>query len=92
MSEKSDYSFLTLEMLIGDSLVPSKYAKQDVRLLYSPTNPSHMGFWFASTYGHERITLKDLIEYFGGKPIPDAPENKEAVKQIQALPIAYYIE
>lgn len=74
MQFSSDYSFLTLQMCISTNLVPKKYAGQDVRLLYSRSNPAHMGFWFAYSGGHERYYLKLIKEMgFTGEDLRNLP-------------------
>lgn len=86
-----DGSVVTVEMIMSDNLVPTKYAGQDVRLLYSEDNPVNLGFWLANTYGHERVGLKDLVEYIGGRPYEAGhPENKEIAALIKAMPLAYH--
>jgi hypothetical protein len=81
MRVASDYSFLTAEMAMSSNLVPAKYAGQDVRLLYSPTNPTHLGWWFSTKNGHERVYLHFLARDLG-----------MTAKEIEAIPVAYMVE
>ena len=86
-----DYSFLTIEMIMSDNLVPHQYAGQDVKLLYSKDNPAPLGYWLTNPYGHERVGLKDLIEYTSGKPyLANNPDNKDIAELIRSMPVAYY--
>lgn len=88
-----DYSFLTSDMVLSDNLVPAKYAGQDVRLLYSKENPAYLGYWLNTPHGHQRIGLKDMVEYISGKPYKiNDPDNKEVADLIKMLPNAYHKE
>lgn len=88
-----DYSVLTTEMVLSDNLVPTKYAGKDVRLFFSKENEAFLGFWLAAAQGHQRVSLKKLIEHIGGKPyLLGAAENKEIAELIKTMPVAYYRE